>query len=96
MRLFRQRLGDRIVAARAPWAATADPGNAQPAAGPKAVLLDGLVRIIGTGRQMPAGPAHQRRQRQLVAADQDMREKTEHSAGNSPFSALYNAYCPKC
>src|SRR5579871_3355654 len=85
---WRTRMRHGIKAALVPWMTTAESPYCQPAPAQDAEPLDGLRRIVRTGRMEPArGPEH-RAQRPLVNPDEDDDEEShlsEISAARRPL-----------
>ena len=69
-----EHLRYRIIAARMEWVAATEAAQRQPAAAQDAVSSDRLLAVARTGRRKAAGRREQRRDRELIKADQPNRQ----------------------
>jgi hypothetical protein len=64
---------------RTPGMASTDPAESEPAANPNPVQIDGVDRVLRTGRQVPAARPNERRDRVTVDVDWRFRYGLQNS-----------------
>jgi len=85
----RQRVGHEVEAGRAERLAAQHACERHPSAGPKAMAREGFVGILRAGRQVPAVPADQGRQGELIRLHrrpgEDLRRARPRFSGRRNF-----------
>src|SRR5690606_12072554 len=97
--LPRHLLRHRVVAMRAAGSAAPQPRQPHPAARPEAEPPDGVARIFRTGRQVPAIPPHEGRQRVAVERDQENGGQLEgeiHCPANQRHDSVHQSCAASC
>src|SRR5690606_14875569 len=92
-----QHLRNRVITMGSAGAAAPEPGQPHPAAGPGAEAPDAVAGEFRTGRQMPAGPPRESRER--VAVDRNEKnggelERKVHGAPDRRSDSIHEPATP--